>query len=131
MADYNREAMAETLKGLVTCGARCGYDGSKEFTLEEIIDVLDDVNREIVDAGLQSIPCILREGVLIGRTSTENYHEKVYSMEFSWSPRAKLLERTTFYNTLIEYANRIGQKMKQERVYLEFDGQTEVLKKID
>src|SRR3989344_3329689 len=131
MAQYNREAIASSLTGSITCGSRCGYEGSKEFTLEETLDILDGINRNIGDTGLQPIPYIVREGVLVGRASTDIYREKVFTMDFSWSPRAPEMERNTFYETLIEYANILGTRMEQERVYVEFDGKTEVLKKAD
>ena len=129
MEHYDVEACATTLKGTVTCGSSCGYGGGKEFTLEETLDILDGVNKEIVDDGFSPIPCILREGVLAGRASSESYREKVFSMNFSWSPRVAPMDKTIFYETLLKYANVLGQKMGQERMYLEFDNQTEVLKK--
>lgn len=129
MTQYVKEAVAISLKGSITCGSRCGYEGNKGLTLEETINILERVNREIADAGSQSIPCIVREGVLVGRTDTQNYREIVYTMEFSWSPRAKPMKRDTFYEKLLEYADKLGQAMEQERIYVEFDGKTEVLKK--
>jgi len=131
MKQYNREAIASSLTGSITCGSRCGYEGTKRFSLEETLDFLDGINKTISDGGLQPIPCIVHEGVLVGRASTASYRETVFTMDFSWSPRAPEMEKNTFYKTLITYANRLGIEMKQERVYVKFDGKTEVLKKAD
>ena len=131
MHQYTSEAKGESLNGTISCGSISGYtlSAGKEFTLEETLDILDGINSEIVKNGFQAIPCIVHEGVLIGRAATKNYRERIFRLDFSWSSRLKPMKRTTFYNTLVEYATRIGNEMKQIRVYLDFDGQTEVLKK--
>ena len=131
MIKYKSEAMKPSLKGLITCGSRCGYEGKKEFTLEETLSILEEANETIIDSGYQPIPCIVREGMLVGRTTDNCYREGVFMMEFSWSPRASEIASDRFYETLLTYANILGCEMQQERVYIEFNNMTEVLKKVE
>ena len=128
MIRYSVEATTKSLMGSVTCGSRCGYDGEKEFTLGETLDIIDAINRAIGGAGLQPIPCVVHEGVLVGRAGGDGCREKVFTMDFKWSPRSAAMESDVFHKTLMEYATRLGERMKQERVYVEFDDKTEVLK---
>ena len=125
MDQYLEEAARNTLKGVVTCGARAGYEGSKLFSLEDVIDFVASAHEQIPT----SIPCIIREGTLVGRTDTTQYREKTYTFEFSWSPRRVPPENEVFYAVLLKYAHLLGISMQQERVYVEFEGKTRILKK--
>jgi hypothetical protein len=126
--NYSSEIKSETLKGIVTLGSREGYDCKCEISLEQMLRFIHEANVEVQTADLPSIPCIVREGILIGRASETNYQEKVYSLEYLWSPRSKTLPKEQFYNTLIAYADCLGKKTKQNRVYVEFEGMTEILR---
>lgn len=130
--NYEQEAKGDTLKGTINLGARSGYDSqepkAKEFSLEDVVEILNKINSEFASQELQRIPCIVREGLLVGRTETENYRERIYSFEFLWSPRAEPMQSDVFYNALLEYGKALGEKMQQQRLYLEFNGSTEVWK---
>lgn len=129
MDNYNLEKSSRSLTGKIICGSRCGYDSDKEFGLEETLALIEETNKEISDEGLTTIPCIVQEGTLIGRASTENYREQVYTLNFSHSPRLNPIKSDTFYNTLLLYADKLGNKMQQTRMYIEFNGNTTILKK--
>ena len=126
---YEREAIAPSLKGIITCGSASGYENSENVSLEKLLFHIKEINEEFVAERKNIIPCIVRKGNLIGRASDSSYKETIYTIEFSYSPRLMQIQRDTFYETLIEYANRIGNRMQQERIYLEFDCKTEVLKR--
>ncbi|MBI2102239.1 hypothetical protein HYT55_00225 [Candidatus Woesearchaeota archaeon] len=129
MRFYQREARGATLKGIITCGARVGYEDGREFDLEETISVLNEINRERSESGAMTLPCIIKEGTLIGRSADSDYREQIYQLEFSWSPRYKEIPRDTFREALLAYADELGQRMEQQRMYVEFDGETTVLKR--
>ncbi len=129
MDHYTIESSGKSLKGTVICGSTPGYEGGKSLSLEETLALFDDVNEEIVNGGLAPIPCIVTEGTLIGRSDSGLYHEAVYSFNFSWSPRVPSPGEDVFHQTLMQYADRLGNKMEQTRVYVEFEGNTDVLKK--
>ena len=125
MNKYIEEAAENTLKGIVTCGARAGYEGNKQFSLDDVIDFVARAHEQVPTP----IPCIIREGTLMRRTDTTEYKEKIYTLEFLWSPRKAPLENDVFYARLLHYAQMLGTQMQQERVYVEFEGKTIVLKK--
>ncbi len=125
MTDYEVEATRDTLKGIVTCGARAGYQRTKQYQLDDVVDLLAHLHEEINP----SIPCIIREGRLVGRVDTSEYVERVYSFEFFWSPRQDPIGKEVFQSTLLHYAQRLGEGMRQERVYIEYEGKTTVLKR--
>ncbi len=126
---YNLEARAKTLKGTVTVGSREGYSG-KEFEIDRVELELDNINVKLSGRGLRTIPCIITNGKLIGRSSggSAKYAERVYRLEFSWSPRSPKMGKKEFNSILMDYATGLGCRLKQERVYIEFDGKTSVLK---
>ena len=41
---YEQEAVAETLNSRVTIGAMEGYDGQKEYSLEEVLEKVESIN---------------------------------------------------------------------------------------
>ena len=127
MDHYNRESFGPSLKGTIICGSTSGYEGGQGFDLEQTLALFDNVNREIIDNDLAPIPCIVNEGTLIGRTDLGLYREEVYTFAFSWSPRVPAPGKDVFHQTLMEYADRLGNKMVQTRMYVEFDGNTTVL----
>jgi hypothetical protein len=123
--DYSIEARARTLSGRIILGAREGYDGDREFSLEELANFLREANKEI-----ESIPCIIAPGLLVGRSGNSDYSERVFYLNFSQSPRtARPLLSKRFMDILIEYGNFLGNSMKQERVYIDFNGETIVLRR--
>jgi hypothetical protein len=128
---YRLEAMAETLKGIVTCGSREGYTG-RSFGLPRVEKSLDETNVEVARRGLTPLPCIITSGKLVGRSEDggARYTEGVYRLEFALSPRSKKMSKREFQSVLIAYAEGIGSKLKQERVYVEFGGKTSVIRKI-
>ncbi len=128
MKFYHQEARGPTLKGIITCGARAGYDGGQEFNLEQTIGFLNDINGERSGRREITIPCIVKEGTLIGRWSDSDYRERVYQLEFSWSPRYTAIPKETFRDALLSYADELGQRMEQQRMYVEFEDETFVLK---
>jgi hypothetical protein len=129
MRNYDLEASGSSIKGAITCGSEEGYDGGRKFGLAQALGFLDEVNEELSTEGFSPIPCILTEGTLVGRSDSGLYRETVYTLSFSWSPRVPAPDRETFRNTLMEYADRIGSRMGQVRMYVEFEGETSVLKK--
>jgi len=126
---YEVEVSGSSLKGNIICGSTPGYEGGKGFDLEQTLAFLDEVNREITESGLASIPCIVTEGTLVDRSDSGLYREGGYTFGFSWSPRIPAPERNIFYQTLMQYANSLGDKMGQERMSVEFEGETSVLRK--
>ncbi|MDP3882218.1 MAG: hypothetical protein Q8Q31_05065 [Nanoarchaeota archaeon] len=130
MENYNIEASGVALKGIITCGSLEGYESTgASFTLENLLGFLDETNKEILEEGLKPIPCIIYQGTLVGRSNSGQYREEVYTLDFSWSPRVGAPLKEVFLKTLMEYADRLGKKMKQTRIYVEFEGKTTVLKK--
>ncbi len=129
MTFYNQEARGASLKGIITCGAQAGYDSEKEFSLEKTIKFLTEINQKRGERKDITIPCIVKEGTLIGRSGGSVYRERVYQLEFSWSPRNSTIPPETFRDALFSYADELGQRMEQQRMYVEFDGGTYVLKK--
>jgi len=129
--DYFIEAERETLKGVVICGSNAGYEEIKQFSLEKLLSSLQEANHAISALGLNTIPCIVQEAALIGRSTNTPYRESVYLLNFSWSPRMPELDKAEFYKSLLQYASLIGRKLEQERVYIEFDGKTIILRTED
>jgi len=130
LTDYQIEAKKNSLKGTITCGSRVGYNtGAKEFSLEETLTILDETNKQVTTQGLRALPCIVTEGTLVGRSESGNYHERVYILNFSQSPRTEPIADSKFHESLLAYAQGMGKTMGQERVYIDFNGQTEVLVK--
>ncbi|MEI6731655.1 MAG: hypothetical protein WCK90_03155 [archaeon] len=124
---YEQEAVAETLNSRVTIGAREGYDGQKEYSLEEVLEKVESINGELT-GDLKPLNCIVSEGHLVGRSGDSTYREKVYCLDFKWSPRSETMGEANFLRMTKEYAFRMGKKMNQERVYIDFKGRTYVLK---
>jgi len=128
---YDLEARAKTQKGTVTVGSREGYAG-KEFDLNRVEEAVDKANLSVRGQGFNPVPCIISQGRLIGRAGVSGggnaYREGVYRLEFALSPRVPAMNKKNFYKLIVAYATEIGETLKQERVYVEFDGWTSVLK---
>ncbi|MBT5021412.1 hypothetical protein HOK51_09675 [Candidatus Woesearchaeota archaeon] len=131
MKHYKFEATEKNLKGTITCGSKVGYEGDSKFDLTQVLDILDQINKELNLEGIASIPCIVVEGELVGRSDLEKYREKIYNLNFAWCPRVPAPSTDDFYETLKQYVNRLGNKMQQERIYVEFEGDTVVYKRKD
>lgn len=130
MRFYKQEARGATLKGIITCGAQAGYESGKEFSLEQTIGFINDINEDRNGRKEITLPCIVKEGTLIGRSGDSDYRERVYQLEFSWSPRYSAIPSETFRDALLSYADELGQRMEQQRMYVEFENETYVLKSI-
>lgn len=129
MKNYRLETKGISLKGIITCGARAGYSGEKEFSLEEALVFLEDINKAR-DAHGQVIPsCMIIESTLLGRAGNHEYREQVYKVELSWSPRSGQLGSDEFCEILFQYADQLGLKAQQERMYIEFEETTYVFKR--
>src|SRR3989344_8770351 len=114
MDHYTQESSGKSLKGVIICGSKAGYEGNKTFSLEQTLTFLEQINVEIANSGLSPIPCIVVEGTLVGRSTSGLYRERAYTLNFSWSPRIPAPPKDEFYNTLLEYACQLGSKMEQE-----------------
>ncbi len=130
MDNYRLEAEINTLKGTIICGSREGYSGNIEHSLEEVLSIIDEINVGRVQRRLPISNIMINEVMLIGRSGDAKYHEKVYKIELSWSPRAEPIKVDTFREVLHQYADELGVRLKQERVYLDFDGMTYAYKRI-
>ncbi len=128
MRFYHQEARGPTLNGIITCGSQAGYESGQEFSLEQTIGFLNEINGKRSERRETTIPCIVKEGTLIGRSGDSDYRERVYQLEFSWSPRYTAIPKETFRDALLSYADELGQRMKQQRMYVEFEDETFVLK---
>ena len=128
MEKYRLEASSKSLKGRVICGAGSGYTASNVFSLEQVLDFLDEINLDFEERKIKTIPCFVKEGVIVGRASTSKYRAKTYDFEFSWSPRIGPIKSIDFYKSLVEYAKQLGDKLGQVRVYVEFGGKTTIFK---
>ncbi len=124
-----QEAAGPSLKGRVICGSEVGYAGGRRFSLEEVITHLSEISGELALAGYPAIPFIITEGALFGRSESGSYQESVYTLNFSWSPRIPSPTPEEFSTALQAYAANLGSRLSQERVYVEFDGTTTILKK--
>lgn len=122
---YDIEAKGRCLNGRIIVGAKEGYDGKKEYSLEELASFLRQANAKMPI----NIPCIITSGVLIGRAGDSDYSENVFYIDFSQSPRVERLSREKFLDTLCTYADSLGSAMSQKRVYIDFDEETIVLKR--
>ena len=132
MGDYILEASAPTLVGRLTLGSRAGYEDGKEFSLTDLEDFLHNVNDVFGKSNLWiPIPSIINEGKLVVKTGDSRYGEKVYRLDFALSPRAEPISRNSFYETLCEYGFVLGRILKQQRVYVDFEGTTYVFKITD
>lgn len=118
----------DSLKGTITCSS---MSRGEECRLEQMLNIFRDADNEVVDSGHKAIPCIVQEGTKFLRPSSNiKYYEKVYIFNFSWNPdpsRPLPMEKQTFYQTLLSYADYIGKEMELGRLYLDFDGKTELL----
>lgn len=126
--DYELEASRSVIKGTVILGSKVGYIGKGVFVLTDIAKVLDEVNIYRAATGKTAIPCLISEAELVGRTGDAKYQETVFRLEFSISPRWPAMGQAKFYSALSEYANALGVKLKQTRVYIEFGDEVTVLK---
>ena len=131
MTKYIKEATRKNLKGRLICGAGSGYKPKKILTLQQILNFLEEINNHFESRKTKTIPCIVKEGVVIGRTSDSQYKAKIYDLEFSWSPRARPISKKEFLKILTEYAIRLQKKIGLKRVYIEFGGRTTIFKKIE
>ena len=130
MGQYEREANANTLKGFITMGLRPGYRaGAAVLAPQDALGLLSDVNAEMSGSDMTPIPCKCTEGTLVMWSGGQEYREPVVTMEFSWSPRQEPMAPDAFERTLFEYADRLGGRLGQERVYVEFGGRTTVLRR--
>jgi len=128
-SNYELEAKRENQKGTVLCGARIGYEGAASFTLADVCSAIDAINKRLGERGMPSVGCIVSEGMLVGRTGEAGYREPVYRCEFSTSPRAAAQSRDSFNDMILTYASELGTHFKQERMYVELDGVTHVLRR--
>jgi hypothetical protein len=125
---YKKEAERSSINGKITLGAREGYSGKKEYTLNEIIKIIEKIHLEIESSGMAPIPCVVQEGVLNIARKGFSYTEKTYFIFFSWSARYPKISEKKFYDTLLAYSDKLGSKTKQERVYVNFCERETVLK---
>jgi len=128
MKQYVQEASGPTLSGVVTVGNVAGYNGGREVTLGEVVDLIAGLNTRFADSMWPCIPCMIREEHLIGGPVGGLSRENLYRMTFSWSPRDDPISTTTFFEGLCEYGFRLGETTGQERVYVDFGGNTLVFK---
>jgi hypothetical protein len=128
MKSYTLEAYGKTSSAVVTLGAREGYEGSKEYSLEELMRMIDELNMQRNSQNLKNLNCIVSEAHLIGRAGDSSYKERLYELKFSQSPRVKAIDNGEFFDIVKEYASALGSSMKQQRVYIEFNGDTYVFK---
>lgn len=94
--------------------------------MESVCKALDAINAEFIEEKKRTLGCIVSEGVLVGRTGDAGYRERVYRCEFATSPRAEPVNEPAFHGLLVQYAHRLGTRLEQERVYLEYKGMTYV-----
>lgn len=125
---YRLEAEVPIMRGRVICGSRRGYDGTEKFSLTEVCDAIARLHKNLNERSRPTVPCIVSEGSLVGRTGENAYQEKVYFCDFSQSLRAERLETQIFRETVREYAHELGEEFNQTRMYIEFDGRVEVWK---
>ncbi len=125
---YTLEAEAEIMRGRVICGSRRGYTKAEELSLPKICDAIARIHQGFNERGKPTLPCIVSEGHLIGRTGEEAYRERVFYCDFSQSPRIERLDNATFQESVREYARELGKEFNQTRMYIEMDGRVEVWK---
>lgn len=125
---YSLEAKLLTVRGSILCGARKGYTGADSITLAEVSDTVERIGGKLQNEGRRPIACIVR-GLLVGRTGDGGYRERVYRCEFSTSPRALPMPEEDFKTTLFAYACELGTTLQQERMYVEHEGMTYVLRR--
>ncbi|MBI5002332.1 hypothetical protein HZC31_03035 [Candidatus Woesearchaeota archaeon] len=128
MTNYIPEAIGRTIHGIITVGSVAGYEKGRVFSFAETQDIVDKINNGFDNSVWVQIPCMIREEHLVGRTGGSGYREKLYRMTFAWSPRANPISSNSFFESLCEYAFRLGTELSQQRVYLDFDGKTSVFK---
>lgn len=128
MASYIQEAIGKTSFAVVTLGAREGYEGSKEYSLDDLLNQIDNLNRLRGTSNLKTLNCIVSESNLIGRAGDSSYREKLYELKFSQSPRTEIIPDGSFFEIVKEYAFALGSSMKQQRVYVDFKDNTYVFK---
>jgi len=116
------------MRGTLTLGSMVGYSGKKVFTIKDIAKAIDEVNVCRTAKSQETIPCMVSESLLIGRTGDAKYEETVFNLEFSISPRRPSMGKAKFYQVLLEYADSLGARLEQTRVYVEFKDETTVLK---
>lgn len=127
MGRYHIESEGRVLSGKIICGSLVGYTGDKCYSLDDLVNFVD-ISNVTKPENLPVIPCILYEGKLVSRSGNQTYVEKVYELNFACSPRIEQPSKESFYRSLIDYAEQIGLNMEQERIYVEFEGKTVVLK---
>ncbi len=128
MKNYAMEASRNAMRGTVLLGSRIRYSGKQVFTVKQIAKIVDDINVLRVVTSRETVPCLISESLLVGRTGDAKYQERLFKLEFSISPRWPAMTQARFYRVLSEYANALGVKLKQTRVYIEFDDNIAVLK---
>ena len=72
--------------------------------------------------------CIITEGTLIGRTTKSEYREGVYYLDFTWSPRVEPIGDVEFFELVAAYTFELGASLGQERMYVQYQGNTTVYK---
>lgn len=128
--EFYLEAHAPALKAIVTVGARPGYDESAvPFSLEHVANIVSASHHEIESAGKRSIPAIISQGTLVGRSTNSDYREGIYSIDFTLSPRVEPMSNDDFWEVVSTYAQIIGRELKQERVYIDYRNKTLILRK--
>lgn len=134
MGIYLQEAVGPTLTGVVTVGSRVGYEDDRGDSLLEPRIVLGKINEKFDGSIWPTIPCAVREEGLVGRATGlmhQKKQKKQYRLTFSWSPRLASISANKFYDGLCEYGFRLGRELEQEKVYIDFDGNTLVFKQAD
>ena len=128
MNSYRQEAYGKASFAVATLGAREGYDGKKEYSLDEILSMLDEINKDRSLKQFPTLNCMVSEAHLVGRSGDSSYREKLYKLNFAQSPRFKNLSSGDFFVIVKEYAFTLGSSMKQQRVYIDFENYTHVFK---
>ena len=123
------EIKGKFIRGNIALGSKIGYTGKDFFKLQDVIDVLHKVNLERNNISKLIIPITIRESVLIGRSKISKYQEKIYILEFYSGPRGPKISKSNFLKILKEYAISLGMHLKQERLYIDFNGISHVLKR--
>jgi hypothetical protein len=116
------------MTGTILVGSMVGYSGKTVFSIDDIAKLVHKLNKERAEESRPTIPCIISETILIGRSGDARYEEKVFNLEFSISPRSPKVLEKTFAAILAEYADSLGSQLKQTRVYIKFKDRIAVLK---
>ena len=125
---YYVEAQRRTLKAVITVGSRQGYTSIRQFSIDKVVEAVSGISKDIEAHGKRPMSAIITEGMLITRTRIGEYREKVYQVNLAWSPRNQEMLEQEFLHTASEYAQELGKRLKQERVYMDISGDTIVFR---